>query len=106
MINGSTGGMMAAVMAAVEPLDEILIARNCHKSVYNAAILQGLIVRYYYPEIISEYDIYGGVSAGVIGNLLDTYPEVKAVVITSPTYEGVVSDIPGIAAAVHARGRF
>ncbi len=105
MINGSTGGMMAAVMAAVEPLDEILIARNCHKSVYNAAILQGLIVRYYYPEIISEYDIYGGVSAGVIGNLLDTYPEVKAVVITSPTYEGVVSDIPGIAAAVHARGK-
>lgn len=105
MINGSTGGMMAAVMAAVEPLDEILIARNCHKSVYNAAILQGLIVRYYYPEISSEYDIYGGVSAGVIGNLLDTYPEVKAVVITSPTYEGVVSDIPGIAAAVHARGK-
>lgn len=92
-------------MAAVEPLDEILIARNCHKSVYNAAILQGLIVRYYYPEISSEYDIYGGVSAGVIGNLLDTYPEVKAVVITSPTYEGVVSDIPGIAAAVHARGK-
>lgn len=105
MINGSSGGMMAAVMAAVEPLDEILIARNCHKSVYNAAILQGLIVRYCYPEMISEYDIYGGVSAGEIGNLLDTYPEVKAVVITSPTYEGVVSDIPGIAAAVHARGK-
>lgn len=105
MVNGGSGGVLAAIMAAVEPLDEILIARNCHKSVYHAAILHGLIVRYYYPKIISEYDIFDGASAEEIGSLLDTYPEVKAVVITSPTYEGVVSDIAGIAAAVHERGK-
>lgn len=105
MVNGSSGGVLAAIMAAVEPFDEILIARNCHKSVYHAAILHGLIVRYYYPKIMTEYDIFDGASAAEIGSLLDTYPEVKAVVITSPTYEGVVSDIPGIAAAVHERGK-
>lgn len=105
MVNGGSGGVMAAVMAATEPMDEILIARNCHKSIYHAAILQGLIVRYYYPKMISEYDICDGVSVEEIGVLLDTYPEVKAVVITSPTYEGVLSDIPGIAAEVHKRGK-
>lgn len=105
LVNGGTSGVLAAIMAAVEPLDEILIARNCHKSVYNAAILQGLIVRYYYPKMISEYDICDGVSADEIGALLDACPEVKAVVITSPTYEGVLSDIFGIAAVVHERGK-
>ena len=105
LVNGGTGGVMAAVMASTEPMDEILIARNCHKSVYHAAILQGLIVRYCYPKMISEYDICDGVSAEEIGALLDTYPEVKAVVVTSPTYEGVVSDISAIAAVVHEKGR-
>ncbi|MDE5717541.1 MAG: PLP-dependent transferase [Lachnospiraceae bacterium] len=105
LVNGSTCGVLAAIMAAALPFDEILLARNCHKSVYHAAILQGLIARYYYPKIISEYDICDGVSAEEIGSLLDTYPEVKAVVITSPTYEGVISDIPGIADVVHERGK-
>lgn len=105
MVNGGSGGVMAAVMAAVEPMDEILIARNCHKSVYHAAVLHGLIVRYYYPKMISEYDICDGVSAEEIGVLLHTYPEVKAVVITSPTYEGVLSDISGIASVVHEQGK-
>ena len=105
MVNGGSCGVMAAVMAATEPMDEILIARNCHKSIYNAAILQGLIVRYYYPKMISDYDICDGASADEISVLLDSYPEVKAVVITSPTYEGVLSDIPGIAAVVHTRGK-
>lgn len=105
LVNGSTGGVLAAIMAATEPLDEILIARNCHKSVYHAAILHGLIVRYCWPKMISGYDIFDGVSAEEIGNLLDSYPEVKAVVITSPTYEGILSDIPGIAAVVHERGK-
>lgn len=105
LINGSTCGVLAAIMAAARPFDEILLARNCHKSVYHAAILHGLIARYYYPKMISEYDICDGVSAEEIGSLLDTYPEVKAVVITSPTYEGVLSDIPGIAAVVHERGK-
>lgn len=105
LVNGSTCGVLAAIMASARPFDEILLARNCHKSVYHAAILHGLIARYYYPKMISEYDICDGVSAEEIGSLLDTYPEVKAVVITSPTYEGVLSDIPGIAAVVHERGK-
>lgn len=105
LINGGSVGVLASVMASAGPMDEILIARNCHKSIYHAAILQGLIVRYYYPKMISEYDICDGVSAKDIGAALDTYPEVKAVVITSPTYEGILSDIPGIAAVVHGRGK-
>lgn len=105
LVNGSTCGVLAAVMAVTEPGDEILIARNCHKSVYYAAVLQGLSVHYYQPGVIREYDICDGVSAEEITVLLEKYPQVKAVVATSPTYEGIISDIEKIAAAVHERGK-
>lgn len=103
LVNGSTCGVLAAILAVTEPGEEILIARNCHKSVYHAAILQNLSVRYYQPRMIQEYDICDGVCAEEIDQLLDQYPGVKAVVITSPTYEGILSDIAGIARTVHKR---
>ena len=105
LVNGSTGGVLAAIMSVTGQGDEILIARNCHKSVYHAAMMQGLVLRYYYPGMIKEYDIYDGADAQSIGRLLDRYPDGKAVVITSPTYEGILSDISAIAKEVHDRDK-
>lgn len=105
LVNGSTCGVLAAVMAVTKPGDEILLARNCHKSVYHAAILQGLQVRYYQPEMIQAYDIFDGIRPKEIARLLDQFPCCKAVVITSPTYEGIISDVAEIAAVVHERGK-
>lgn len=105
LINGSTCGALAAVMTSTKPGDQILMARNCHKSVYHAAILQGLCVHYYCPKMIEEYDICDGVDFREIGRLLDQYPDCATVVITSPTYEGVVSDVAEIANVVHERGK-
>jgi arginine/lysine/ornithine decarboxylase len=105
LVNGSTSGVLASIMTATMPGDEILIARNCHKSVYHAAILQGLKPRYYYPGIIDEYGIYDGADACEIAGLLDRYPDCRAVVITSPTYEGILSDVAAVAEAVHERGK-
>lgn len=105
LVNGSTCGVLASVMAVTGQGDEILIARNCHKSVYHAAIMQGLTLHYYYPKVMEEYDIYDGVDVQEITKLLDTYPDCKAVVITSPTYEGILSDVKAIAQAVHEKGK-
>lgn len=105
LVNGSTGGILAAVMTAARPGEEILIARNCHRSVYHAALMQDLRLHYYQPKMIQEYDICDGVSAEEIGRLLDEHPAIKAVVITSPTYEGIISDVAKIAAAVHERDK-
>lgn len=105
LVNGSTCGVLAAIMSVTQPGDEILVARNCHKAVYHAVILQGLRPRYYYPGIIQEYGIYDGVDAERLGNLLDEYPACKAVVITSPTYEGIISDIEETVRVVHERDK-
>lgn len=105
LVDGSTCGVLAAVMTAVGKGGELLIARNCHKSVYHAAIMQELQLRYYYPPLLGEYGIYGGVMAQDIALMLEKYPHCEAVVVTSPTYEGIISDIKTVADAVHDKGR-
>lgn len=105
LINGSTCGILAAILSATDRDDTILIARNCHRSVYHAAYLQELKLRYIYPGQIEEYDIHDAISPEAVKNALDDYPECKAVVITSPTYEGIISDITKIAGIVHEKGK-
>ncbi|MCR5357354.1 MAG: aminotransferase class I/II-fold pyridoxal phosphate-dependent enzyme [Lachnospiraceae bacterium] len=101
LINGSTVGIISAILALTHPGDEILIARNCHKSVYNAVMAGRLICRYIYPSFAEGYGFCNAVSAEALREALNKYPEVKAVVITSPTYEGIVSDIEALALVSH-----
>lgn len=101
LVNGSTAGIIAAVSAATRRGDKVLIARNAHKSVYNAVILMGLDPVYYYPHLIEEHSIFGGILGIELEDLLINNPEIKAVIITSPTYEGIVSDIREISNIAH-----
>ena len=105
LVNGSTVGILASMMTVAQTGEELLVARNCHKAVYHGAILQGLKLHYYYPKVIREYDIYDGAEASGIESLLEKYPACKAVIITSPTYEGILSDVAGIARSVHKKGK-
>lgn len=105
LVNGSTCGVLAAVSAVTDRHDSILMARNCHKSVYHAAFLQELDIHYLYPEQIAEYSISGAVNPEDVRAALERYPSCKAVVITSPTYEGVISDIRTIAKIVHKKDK-
>lgn len=102
LVNGSTCGILSAISAVTHPGDTILLARNSHKSAYHAAYLNQLHINYIYPESIPECEINGGISPEKIKKQLTNFPEIKAVFLTSPTYEGVVSDIAAIAEIVHS----
>ena len=101
-INGSTGAILAAVSAAVKKGGHILIARNCHKAVYHAAYLRDLKVSYIYPHEDAELGINGGISPQRVERCLDENPDIEAVLLTSPTYDGIVSDIKTIAEITHS----
>lgn len=101
MVNGSTGGILAAISSCVKHGDSIIVARNCHKSVYNAIYLNELKPIYVYPSLIEEWEISGGISPLEVERAILANPGVKAVVITSPTYEGIVSDVEAIAKIAH-----
>lgn len=103
LVNGSTCGILAAISAATTKGGRILVARNCHKAVYNAIYLRGLKAEYVYP-VATHYGIQGQIQAADVERKLVEKPDIQAIVITSPTYDGLVSDIRAIADLAHAHG--
>lgn len=101
LVNGSTCGLLSAISAVTNPNDTILVARNSHKAVYNAVMLRGLTPIYLYPDMIPEYNIAGVIQPESVEAAFRENDSIKAVVITSPTYDGIVSDIESIAKIVH-----
>ena len=104
LVNGSSCGVLAAVAACTRWGDEVLVARNSHRSLYNALYQNNLRPRYLCPELIPGFGAAGGVTARQVEEALRTHSNVKLVAITSPTYEGVVSDVKGIAITAHRHG--
>lgn len=99
LINGSTVGILAAISSVCKPGDKILVGRNCHKAVYHAIRLLRLEVCYLCPRTSSDYDItldIGEEERKEIEEILQREKTIRAVVITSPTYEGVVSDVSSL----------
>jgi arginine/lysine/ornithine decarboxylase len=101
LVNGSTSGNMSAISAVAGYGDKIIVARNSHKSIYNAIGLLRLKVEYIYPTHINEYGISGSYNIENIREVIENNRDAKAVVITSPTYEGIVSDIANISEIAH-----
>lgn len=100
---GSTAGVLSSISALCGFESKIIVARNCHKSVYNACLLNHLEVTYVYPSTKHRLGVYGEVMPADIDKAMKE-SGAKVVVITSPTYEGIVSDIKTIAKTVHKNG--
>lgn len=103
LVNGSSCGILAAVCAAVSSGGKLLMARNCHKSAYHGALLQQAQVTYIYPKLEKE-GFYGVLQAKDVELALEADPDIRALILVSPGYEGVVSDIAAISEAAHAHG--
>lgn len=102
LINGSSCGVLSAICATVSENERIILARNSHKSAYHAIDLQRVKVSYVYPQMVSEMLPPGPVMAADVARLMDE-TGAKVVFITSPTYEGMISDICAISNEVHKR---
>ena len=100
-VNGSSVGILAALLATVGEGDELLLARNSHVASYNGMVLSGASPIYFYPQITPQ-GLCGGVSPQDVENALTAGSnKISTVLITSPTYEGFCSDIKSIAEVVH-----
>lgn len=104
LINGSSVGILSAIAGVTRRGDTVLAARNCHKSVYHAIEMFGLNPVYLMPGFDLSAHLNMEVSAQDVRAALKKEPGIRAVVIVSPTYDGVVSDVEAIAEAVHEAG--
>lgn len=104
LVGGSTCGNLAGITACTRRGDRVLVGRGAHKSVYNALRLNGLRPTYLLPEEDAAFGISGSLSPAAVERALKAQPDIRLVAVTSPTYEGVLSDIPAIAQAAHRQG--
>lgn len=103
-VQGTSGAIMAMVMATCGPGDKILVPRNVHKSILSAIVLSGARPVFMTPELDHELGVAHGVSLATVRGTLALHPEAKALLVVNPTYFGVCADLRGIVSEAHAYG--
>ncbi len=104
LVNGASVGLIAALLAAIKPGEKVLLPRNVHRSVLSGLILSGAQPVWFLPERLPEWGLWGAVSLENLTTQLHRHPDVRAVCITSPTYEGIGSDVQELSALCRAQG--
>ncbi|MFA6829508.1 MAG: aminotransferase class V-fold PLP-dependent enzyme [Bacilli bacterium] len=102
-VNGTTGGVLAMLIACLDNKDKIILPRNVHKSVINGLILSGGVPIFVTPDIDKEHGVACGVSVNSMVKAMDDNPTAKAVFVINPTYFGVASDLRKIVHEAHKR---
>ena len=92
VVQGATTAILAAMKALIKPSERVLVARNCHKTVFSGLILTGGVVDWFMPETDEKWGIYTKIDPKKLESTLELN-QYKVFIMTSPTYEGVNSDI-------------
>ncbi len=101
LVNGTTCGNEAMVLSSVKEGEKIIVPRNVHKSVLMGLILCGATPVYVMPEYSTKWQMWGGVTPETIEKAFAETPDAKAVLLVSPTYYGLCSDLQAIAEICH-----
>lgn len=104
MVNGSSGGLLAAMKYALGDGDRVAVDRCCHHSVTTGLIVTGADPVFLSPAYLPNAGIPGGIPPALLEETLIQFPDTKAVVLTSPNYYGVCSDVAAIADVAHRHG--
>lgn len=102
LTGGSTIGNLALALGCTKSKDEILIGRNCHRSVLTGVIISGANPNWVIPKKLEDWAIFGSVDPKQIEEKLSKNPRISLVWVTNPTYEGIISDVAEIARICHA----
>ncbi|BAY24049.1 Orn/Lys/Arg decarboxylase [Calothrix sp. NIES-2100] len=101
LVNGSTCGIEAAILATCGTGDKIILPRNVHSSAIAGLILSGAIPIFIHPEYDAGLDIAHSITPGAVQSALQQHPDAKAVLVVYPTYYGVCGDLKAIAQITH-----
>ena len=104
LINGTSSGIIAMIMASCHANDKIILPRNVHKSIVSALILSGASPIYIMPKIDSDLEIANQPTVEEYINAMHKYPTAKAIFVINPTYFGAVNDLKRLVEEAHARG--
>lgn len=101
LVNGSTTGIIAAILATCGSGDKIILPRNIHQSAIAGLILSGAVPIFINPEYDPTADLAHSITPAAVAQALKQYPDAKAVMLLYPTYHGVCGDVRAIVELVH-----
>ncbi len=101
LVNGSTCGVIASILAVCEPGDKIILPRNVHQSAISGLILAGAVPIFVNPDYDADQQIAHSVTLQAVEEALRQHPDSKAVMIVYPTYYGVCGNVRAIADLAH-----
>ncbi len=101
LVNGSTSGVIAAILATCTDGDQIILPRNVHQSAIAGLILSGAVPIFINPEYDADADLVYSITPRAVMTALRQHPEAKAVMMVYPTYQGVCGDLQEIALITH-----
>ena len=104
LINGTSSGIIAMIMATCHANDKIILPRNVHKSIVSALILSGASPIYIMPKIDSDLEIANQPTVEEYISAMHKYPSAKAIFVINPTYFGAVNDLKRLVEEAHKRG--
>jgi arginine decarboxylase len=104
LVNGSTLSVQCAVTAVAGPGEKLLVGRNAHKSVMSGLIVGGIEPVFLAPGFDDELALSNGVAVDEVSRALEEHPDARGVVVVTPTYYGVTSDVAAIEEVCHERG--
>ncbi len=93
LVNGSSGGIISAILASVKKGKKLLVARNCHKSVFSALSLGDINPVYLQSEFLEEFGIMGAIDPKEVEKALKADSEIDTIIFPSPNYYGVLSPV-------------
>ncbi|MFW5962896.1 MAG: aminotransferase class I/II-fold pyridoxal phosphate-dependent enzyme [Bacteroidota bacterium] len=105
--NGTSTSNKVLIQTLLKPGDSILLDRNCHKSVHYGVIIAGAEPIYLMPSVNNKYGIFGPIPKKRIIEAMDDAIEkkknLKAIILTNCTYDGLIYDIEDIVKEAHKR---
>jgi arginine decarboxylase len=104
LVNGSSSGVQALLLALSGPGETVIVPRNAHKSLLAGLIFSGATPLYMEPAIDALWGIPLQVRTSDALAALDRAPDARALFVTSPTYNGLGADLPGIGELAHRAG--
>jgi len=99
LVNGSTAGIIASIMATCGEGEKILLPRNIHRSVVAALIFSGAEPIFVPVENHHELEL----PLNLLPHRLNINEHYRLALITSPSYEGVVPDLKEISTILSQR---
>ncbi|MEC2076570.1 aminotransferase class I/II-fold pyridoxal phosphate-dependent enzyme [Metabacillus fastidiosus] len=93
LVNGSTVGNLAMIMACCAENEPVLVQRNSHKSIMHGVQLAGAKPVFLSPVFDEQYKVPAYVEYEIIKKAILQFPNAKALILTNPNYYGLSADL-------------